>query len=189
MPIALYTISYRSTANVLAFCTLEQQELVDQAAWEGFRRKLVGDKLPLGLTAAAVEVPASDLAIDRIIDPPLAELAIDPYRYYIDVAAPGTAGDGSDKKLKAIAAGASVTNFEISKVAAKVTVKLSADATATPKLLFDGQVLDGEVVPTNKKQITFAVASTVTLVLGAHHELVFLLRGFPVSYQRTKVTA
>src|SRR3954464_6166065 len=90
MSSALYTISYKPTCSVVALCSFEKKNLVDQAAWDQFLTTLIGAKLPISISShdAAIEIAASDLGGDLV--KPLAPLDLeavlmDPYSYRVSV--------------------------------------------------------------------------------------------------------
>ncbi|HWO25312.1 MAG TPA: hypothetical protein VNO30_41515 [Kofleriaceae bacterium] len=47
MPTTLYALSFRSSGNILGVCSLGEQKLDDQAAWDALRDRLIGSKLVL----------------------------------------------------------------------------------------------------------------------------------------------
>lgn len=111
MPIALYALSYKDTGSVLAFCSLEQQQVVDPASASALRDDLVGSEaFVLAISTSSrisqpITVPRVDLVLDEVDVDSLSPsrvraLAGDPYAYQLELPDDTHSfGDGTPKKL------------------------------------------------------------------------------------------
>ena len=199
MPSALYAISYKSTASVIALCRFEQQTLVDQAASDRLLAALVGPRLPISMSTSnpAVELtlPASELGCDLVndlspldLEPMLAE----PFRYR--VTGPGgqtVPGDGNPKVLT-IADTHKVDSITLTPGAggarAQVTVTLEEDDKADmagARLVFEGRPpispeprSASEPVLSNKAE--FRLPAGVAIDKQHSYAVMFLLEGAAV---------
>ena len=198
MPAALYAISYRPTASLVALCSFEQQDLADEPAWARLLTMLVGARLPISLSTggAPIELATNELACDLVQTPSRQDLEAvlaEPYRFRVSVDpdAPGLPplGDGKEKVLR------KANRFAVGSIAlivappapARVKVMLS---NAPPdgvnaRLLFEGrppatrdpQAARDGTAPTD---LFFTLPSDVTITPGASYGMVFLMEGAPV---------
>lgn len=98
MPSMLYALSYKQTAGVLAFCSLEDRKLTGEEDANKLRQVLVGDAFEISMTpgASPLKIGFRDLAIDPVED---AEIFLDqPYLYRVV----GTPGDGKTKPVERV---------------------------------------------------------------------------------------
>jgi hypothetical protein len=183
MPAAFYAISFKATASVLAFCSLEKQAPPDQAAWDKLRDGLVGDALPVGLPVTkALQLPSSSLAVDLIGGAPPSRVIVDPYAYQVSlVGGDAVPGDGKEKALKP-AGGNTVSSIAVNKTTGVVTVTLdrlsAADVPAW--LIFDDLEPIGATRVFNTI-VTFQLPTTISV--GSSADVVVLMKGVPTTYR------
>lgn len=186
MKTAIHAVTHQATRSVVAICTFEQPTLLDQAARDALRDRLVGDVFPIGISTSGqpVVIPGPDLAIDEIEDTDLELIASSPYLYQV-VPKSGTEeavpGDGKPKKL--VLAGNSVT-ATLSPAGALVVTFTSQPAPLTSAVLhFEGRS------PMPSSVIAITPPYTVTFTLGsltphAYYSFVLLIDDVPVSAMR-----
>ena len=104
MPVAFYALSYKDTGSVLAFCSLEQQTLVDAASVTALRDRLVGPGLSISISTRSgqpLNIAADDLVVDEVDVPDPRAIASDPYSRQILIPSDASTkpGDGKRKQL------------------------------------------------------------------------------------------
>lgn len=190
MSVTLYTISLKSTSNVLAFCTFEKRSLIDQAAWDKLRDDLVGDALPIGLSSnREIQIRAPFLGVDAIAEPVPSDMS-NPYLFQLHLSAPtAIAGDGTEKTLASVPASANVTSIDVKTTAAVVTLDFTPPDLPLARLVIDkNDPIDGFVVDKTAKTLTFGIPAALTLTVGQSVDVIFMMTGVRVSHFANQVT-
>jgi hypothetical protein len=189
MPAAFYAISFKATASVVAFCSLEKQAPADRAAWDKLRDALVGDALPIGFSAQSpLRLPFTTLAVDLITDPPPRGVISDPYAYQVSsVEAEVVPGDGKEKVLKAASSNGVAGPIAIDKVSKLVTVTLNVPPppTVAAWLLFEGLE---PISATSIAGLTVTFQLPGGVALGAKADVLLLMDGVSTTYQSVMPT-
>ena len=211
MPSALYAISYRPTASVVALCSLEKQDLPDKAAWDRLLATLIGPRLPISLltSGAPIEIPAYLLGCDLVRPPSQQELEAalaEPYRFQVGLEQEGPTvpelGDGKEKILKPATrysvASIGFRNTPGEPIGIKVTLSSQLDGETSANLWFDGRglaqreataTLTAAATPAPTRDLTFALGPNVTLTPGASYGVVLFLAGAPVEARPVRFPA
>lgn len=195
MPSALYAISYRPTASVVAVCSLEQQELPDRPSWLALLETLVGTGLPISLPTrtGSFEIPVHELGCDLVRPPSqkdLEDVLAEPYQFRVtlDPGGAGTVqpGDGQEKVLRRAGENAvqsialNVKNGAPPQV--QVTLASRALEGIEARLLFEGE--PAPRVPSATRDATVSdlcfTPSNVTITPGATYGVMFFMAGVPV---------
>ena len=185
MPAALYTISHKTTRSVLAVVSLEKKVLTDTAAWDNFRKELVGeDKLtfPVFGSHKTIALATDQLAVDEV-EADAAETRLlydDPYRYEV-VTTPESLepGDGTKKTLN------TPGNHATPSLATTGTLTITLANMPTDPMpvwvVFEGQGPKSVTITAPNTTAIFTV-STATLPNNTPYTVLVLARGAPVFY-------
>ncbi len=189
MPSALYAISYKATASVLAVCSLEKQDLTSKKAPDELRTRLVGDKLTISMstkTQQPLAIGADDLAADEIDIVDQAPLVSDPYAYGLvaqDPTQPVHAGDGTVKK---VAKGSnSVTVALTHNGVLTVTFTNAPHALTSFGVLFEGKDIENDTIVYPDNSRTFQVGA---LTQNAYYAVIVVGTGIPTFAQMVIAT-
>jgi hypothetical protein len=185
MPAALYTISHKTTRSVLAVVSLEKKALTDAAAWDGFRKQLLGDdKLTLPVFGAhkTIALAVDQLAVDEVdADAATTRLLYeDPYKYEV-VTTPEALepGDGTKKSLN------TPGNRATPSLATTGTLTITLANMPTDPMpvwvVFEGQGPKSVTITAPNTTAIFTVSNT-TLPTNTPYTILVLARGAPVFY-------
>jgi hypothetical protein len=181
MPAALYGVSFKKTAHLIAIASFEKRELPDAAAAQQLLEDLVGKSLVISAwLRSPIKVDLDQLAADPIsgqASPP--DKIANVYGYQVQ-AGSGALGDGTEKDL-ALATGNTVSKFTLDS-SAMLTVTLSA---ADP-ILHDAWVLfEGATAPIKgssvANQTSFKIPIPLPVSPTLSYGFLFLMDGIPAT--------
>lgn len=204
MPSALYAISNKSTAGVIALCSLEEQELPDPAAWNRLLATLVGPRLPISLSTngGSFELPATELGCDLVRPPSQQELEAvlaEPYKYRVivepDEGAPVRPGDGKEKVLQRATSNAvqAIALMPGRDGLAQVRVTLASPPPegAEVRLWFEGALAMRVPAPRGaavSADLFFTLGNDVTINVGASYGVMVFMAGAPIEARSVRAT-
>jgi hypothetical protein len=204
MSSALYAISYVPTGGVVALCSFEKQELLDQAAWDRLRDTLVGTRLPISLPTGGVplEIPPNELGCDLVRVPSrqdYEDALAEPYRFRVSLdpeeSGPVRPGDGREKVLRRANKNAvqSITLIVAGDVLTQVKVTLASPVSVgvDARLLFEGEFATRVASATRDPTVSdlfFKLGSDAAVTPGASYGVIFFMAGVLLESRSVRVS-